>query len=230
MTTWSCLRIPFFSHTRDVMPTKPARQTSSTTPFAGLRALIRHDAELHPDVLADELRRLGFVVRSGAFGAEPDSTSDEVDILFVIATSAVAGQARCEIAATTCPVIAVLGERSPEDGAILAAGAHGLLTLPLRPLDLVRQIELAIVQHGFAEKLTAKIAHLEDNLRKRRLIERVVNALAARGLSSSEAYGRLRRKAMSSRSTVADIAADMMAAINDPDPAVRDAVVAALDR
>jgi hypothetical protein len=40
----------------------------------------------------------------------------------------------------------------------------------------------------------------------------------------------LRRKAMSSRSTVADIAADMMAAINDPDPAVRDAVVAALDR
>ena len=67
--------------------------------------------------------------------------------------------------------------------------------------------------HAQLEKLKARLAHVEGNLRARRTIEKAVRVIAeTQGLDPDEAFATLRRRAMMQRISVIELAQAIVAA------------------
>jgi len=109
--------------------------------------------------------------------------------------------AAAEIVAGGTPVVLVT---SHTDAALVErareAGVMAFLLKPLRPAELAPALDLAIARFADAQQL-------RQTLEDRKIIERAKGALMARySLSEEEAFRRLRRAAMDSRSSMVAIA------------------------
>src|SRR5438445_1578898 len=81
-----------------------------------------------------------------------------------------------------------------------AAGVMAYLLKPLRPAELAPALDLAVARFGEVRALRAR-------LDERKVIERAKGAIMRRyGLSEEDAFQRLRRAAMDSRRSMAEIA------------------------
>jgi response regulator NasT len=110
-------------------------------------------------------------------------------------------QTAAQLTAADCPVVLVT---SHTDGAVVErareAGIMAYLLKPLRPAELAPALDLAVAR--FAET-----RRLKQSLEGRKLIERAKGALMARfGLTEDEAFKRLRRAAMDSRTPMVEVA------------------------
>ncbi len=109
--------------------------------------------------------------------------------------------AAADVVAAGCPVVLFT---SHTENALVerarAAGAMAFLLKPLRPAELAPALDLAIAR--FAEA-----RNLRTRLDERKVIERAKGALMRRyGLNEEDAFQRLRRAAMDSRRSMAEIA------------------------
>ncbi|PYO01426.1 MAG: response regulator [Candidatus Rokuibacteriota bacterium] len=100
-----------------------------------------------------------------------------------------------------CPV--VLFTSRSDDSLVeraRAAGVMAYLLKPLRPAELAPALDLAVARFGEVRALRAR-------LDERKVIERAKGAIMRRyGLSEEDAFQRLRRAAMDSRRSMAEIA------------------------
>lgn len=94
--------------------------------------------------------------------------------------------------------------------AVSAAGAAGVLDLPLRPVAIAAQIEMAQARMSREQRLESKLGLLERTLKSRREIEKATLLMAAsRDISTPEAYQVLRRAAMARRKSIAELAQEI---------------------
>lgn len=94
--------------------------------------------------------------------------------------------------------------------AVSAAGAAGVLDLPLRAVAIAAQIEMAQARISREQRLESKLGLLERTLKSRREIEKATLLMAAsRDISTPEAYQALRRAAMARRKSIADLAQEI---------------------
>lgn len=108
--------------------------------------------------------------------------------------------------------IAILDAESPTIlETLLASNVQGILTKPIRNFGILAQLTLAASRHGYLHRLADRIAHVESNLRARRIIEKATTVLMERqGIDSDAAYETLRREAMKRRTTVGSMAAALL--------------------
>ncbi len=106
-----------------------------------------------------------------------------------------------------CPVVLLTHHTGAEVIArARVAGVMAYLLKPLRPAELAPTLDLAVARFRDAEQLRRK-------LDERKLIERAKGVLMLRhALTEDEAFGRLRRAAMDSRRTMAEVARDVLTA------------------
>src|SRR5881296_1658771 len=105
------------------------------------------------------------------------------------------------IATTDCPVV-LFTSHTGDDFVerARAAGVMAYLLKPLRPAELAPALDLAVARFGEVKALRAR-------LDERKVIERAKGAIMRRyGLSEEDAFQRLRRAAMDSRRSMAEIA------------------------
>jgi AmiR/NasT family two-component response regulator len=87
------------------------------------------------------------------------------------------------------------------------AGAMAYLVKPLSPSDLGPAIEVAIARREQMRQLAAEATDARQRLADRGLVERAKGRLQAEGgLTEAEAFAWLRRQAMDTRSTLAQVA------------------------
>lgn len=93
------------------------------------------------------------------------------------------------------------------------AGAVGYLVKPVAPTDLMPAIELALARFRDIEALNTKVAALNQQLEARKVIDRAKALLTARmGFDDEQAYRWLQRTAMDRRTSMAAVAAELLAA------------------
>lgn len=93
------------------------------------------------------------------------------------------------------------------------AGAMAYLVKPFERTDLVPAIEMAASRYAEIISLEREVADLQQRLQVRKLVDRAKGLLMSeRGLSEPEAFRWIQRSAMDRRATMADVAADIIAA------------------
>lgn len=93
------------------------------------------------------------------------------------------------------------------------AGAMAYLVKPFERTDLVPAIEMAASRYAEIISLEREVADLQQRLEVRKLVDRAKGLLMSeRGLSEPEAFRWIQRSAMDRRATMADVAADIIAA------------------
>lgn len=93
-----------------------------------------------------------------------------------------------------------------------AAGACGYLVKPFTSSDLTPAVEVAVARWGQVQGLSAQVATLRQRLTDRDTVDAAKARLQATfGMSEPEAFALLRRQAMDSRLTLAEVAAQVLA-------------------
>jgi len=93
------------------------------------------------------------------------------------------------------------------------AGAMAYLVKPFERKDLVPAIEMAASRYAEIISLEREVADLQQRLEVRKLVDRAKGLLMTeQGLSEPEAFRWIQRSAMDRRATMADVAADIIAA------------------
>lgn len=93
------------------------------------------------------------------------------------------------------------------------AGAMAYLVKPFERTDLVPAIEMAASRYAEISSLEREVADLQQRLEVRKLVDRAKGLLMSeQGLSEPEAFRWIQRSAMDRRATMADVAADIIAA------------------
>ena len=143
----------------------------------------------------------GEAMRRGDAKALVERTRADVAIFAVGLPDGDGIDAAADAAGAGCPV--VLFTSRTDDGLVeraRAAGVMAYLLKPLRPAELAPALDLAVARFGEVKSLRAR-------LDERKVIERAKGALMRRyGLSEEDAFQRLRRAAMDSRRSMAEIA------------------------
>lgn len=107
-------------------------------------------------------------------------------------------------------MLTAFSQRELVDRAV-EAGVMGYIVKPFSQGDLSPAIEIARSRwrelHGAESRATA----LEQRLAARTLIDRAKAQLQARGMSEADAFRHLQRAAMDSRTSMAQVAADLLA-------------------
>ncbi len=92
------------------------------------------------------------------------------------------------------------------------AGALAYLVKPFHRNELVPAIELALARFTELVALSEQTEHLTNQLEARKVIDRAKGALMdAHGLTENDAFLFIQRTAMTSRSTMAEVAAGILA-------------------
>lgn len=92
------------------------------------------------------------------------------------------------------------------------AGVGSYVVKPVSPGDLVPAIEMAIARRQEVAQLSGRVEHLAAQLEARKSIERAKALVQARlGLDEEQAYRWLQRTAMGRRTSIAAIAAELLA-------------------
>lgn len=92
-----------------------------------------------------------------------------------------------------------------------ALGLHGAVFKPFRIAALQAQLAIAQAHEAYRRRLLDKVAHLETQLRARRLIEHATRILmVVHEIGPQQAYERLRKRAMSQRLTLVEAALQLV--------------------
>ena len=87
------------------------------------------------------------------------------------------------------------------------AGALAYLVKPFQKSDLVPALELAYARHRELQALGSEVRSLEERLESRKLIDRAKGRLMdANGLTESEAFSFIQKRAMNDRVRMRDVA------------------------
>lgn len=174
----------------------------------GLRVVVIHAPDPEGVDLVGHLRRIGCQVE--AIWPIPES-ADGADVV-VLATdheSKSAIQRLIKSFGGTAPtMIAVVGYEDPSIlQIVLEAGAHAVIERPVRPFGLLTQLTVARSLWLERQAAARQIQKVERKLAGLQNIQRAKSILmAAQGLSEEEAHQTIRRKAMSKRVPVEDMA------------------------
>ena len=184
----------------------------------GARVLVVEDEAIIRMDLVEMLRDLGYDVvgEAGDGVAAVDlaqSLSPDV-VLMDIAMPRMDGLAAAEeIAAIDGPAVVMVTAFSQEQAVQRAAqvGAMAYLVKPLSPSDVGPAIEVAMARREQMRQLTREATDARQRLADRGLVERAKGRLQAdRGVSEAEAFAWLRREAMDTRSTLAEVASRLL--------------------
>jgi AmiR/NasT family two-component response regulator len=97
------------------------------------------------------------------------------------------------------------------------AGAIGYLVKPFQKSDLVPAIEVALARHAELAAVRKETATLSDRLATRKAVDRAKGRLMdSRGLSESEAFRLIQKRAMDERRSMRAVAEDVLRAGEDP--------------
>lgn len=127
------------------------------------------------------------------------------------ATRAIAADRRTAVVLLTAFSQRELVERATD------AGAMAYLVKPYQRAELVPAIETALARFRELRALGDQVGELADQLEVRKLVDRAKGRLIDEfGMAESEAFRFLQRSAMSSRRTMAEVAADVIAGVLVP--------------
>lgn len=179
-----------------------------------VRVLVAEDEALIRLDLVECLRDLGYEVVAEAGDGETAlrlATSVPVDVaLLDISMPLLDGLSVAQELSTqgTCAVVVVtaFSQRDVVARAV-AAGAMAYVVKPFTPADLAPAIELARTRFAELRALQDNVGELTDRLAARKVIERAKSALVqAYGMSESDAFRFLQKKAMDDRVPMATVA------------------------
>ena len=91
------------------------------------------------------------------------------------------------------------------------AGVLGYLLKPFQKSELVASIEVCAQRQRERQALAAEVRSLEERLAARVVIDRAKARLMEGGASEADAFAQIQRRAMDNRSTMAAVAAEMLA-------------------
>lgn len=125
----------------------------------------------------------------------------------ITATEAITAEQQCAVVVLTAFSQRDLVERAR------AAGATNYLVKPVAPSDLVPAIELALAKAREIAGLNDQVEALQRQLAARKQIDRAKALLQARhGFDDEKAYRWLQRTAMDRRTSMAEVAAELLSA------------------
>jgi response regulator NasT len=91
------------------------------------------------------------------------------------------------------------------------AGAMGYLVKPFQKSDLIPAIDIALARHVELKALREESASLEDQLATRKVLDRAKGKLIdAQGMSESDAFRYLQKKAMNERRSMRQVAEEIL--------------------
>jgi two-component system, response regulator PdtaR len=171
------------------------------------RVALVHPMDEDGQVLDRQLRRIGCQI--SCHWPYPRTVPD-IDVLLLLLSSDTEWNLAEQLGQQTRKfgLIAIVGYESP----ILLQNisdlnVHGVLTKPIRPLGMLSALVAAISTFQYEQRLTARIAKLDETLKMRRLIERAVKVLALRrNMQEDDAYSFVRRQAMNKQISLSEIA------------------------
>jgi AmiR/NasT family two-component response regulator len=112
------------------------------------------------------------------------------------------------------PVVALTAYDNPDlvEEAI-AAGVSAYLVKPVSPRQVDLALRLAVSRHEEFEAMRAEVGRLAEALETRKLVERAKGILMSRsGLSESEAFARIQRRARNANRRLAEVARQIIEA------------------
>lgn len=184
-----------------------------------VRVLVAEDEALIRLDLVESLRELGYDVVAEAGDGESAlrlASSIPVDVaLLDVSMPLLDGLSVAQelTSQRICAVVVVTAFSQREVVArAVAAGAMGYVVKPFTPADLAPAIELARTRFAELRALQDNVGELADRLAARKTIERAKAALvAAYGMSESDAFRFLQKKAMDDRLPMATVAERILA-------------------
>ena len=183
-----------------------------------VRILVAEDESLIRLDLVEMLGELGYeVVEQVSNGqAAVDRAADLLpDVCFLDVAMPVRDglSAAEEIIAARYSAVVMVTAFSQQDiiARAASAGVMGYLVKPFTKADLAPAIEMAVARWQQMRHLEGELDDLSERLSARDIVERAKARLQAdHGMSESEAFALLRRQAMDSRVTLAEVAASVL--------------------
>ena len=116
--------------------------------------------------------------------------------------------ARQVMAAVPCPIVLLTSHADPDVAArAVHAGVLGFLVKPLRPAELAPALDVAVSRFRDLEAARLENEALRRKLESRKLVDRAKGLLMTQlGMSEPEAFRRIQKTAMDSRTTMAEVA------------------------
>jgi AmiR/NasT family two-component response regulator len=174
----------------------------------GLRVLVIHQPDPEGVELVDHLRRIGCQVE--ASWPIPDAAdSADVIVLAIDHESRAPIQRLCRSFNGSLPtMIAVVGYEDPSIlQIVLDAGVHAVIERPVRPFGLLTQLTVARSLWLERQQAARQLQKVERKLAGWQNIQRAKSILmSAQGLTEEEAHQTIRRKAMSKRVPIEEMA------------------------
>lgn len=184
---------------------------------APARILLVDDDRLILATLGGELTARGFEVTTAASGEESVRLASEHPFDLVIMDIRMPGMSGAEAArairrSNSVPLLflTALDERAIVEEAV-SEGALGYLVKPVGASQLAAAVDVALARAADLENLKASEENLQTALAGKRSVSVVVGMLMERyGVSSKEAFERLRRYSRAHQRKVADVAAEVL--------------------
>lgn len=172
-----------------------------------LKVSVFHQSDADGVDLVDHLRRIGCQVEA-AWPIPDQARGSDVVVLAVDHESRAAIQRLRRSFDTAPTVIAVIGYENPSMlQIVLEIGADAVIERPVRPFGLLTQLTVARSLWLERRKAARQIQKAEQKLAGFQNIQRAKSILiAAQGLSEEEAHQMIRRKAMSKRVPIEEMA------------------------
>jgi AmiR/NasT family two-component response regulator len=189
---------------------KPVNTVSSRGHLANLNLTVCAEPDAEGEQLMRELRRTrANVVRHWPM---PRTLSVEPDVLFCEFASDLANRLPWNPGEPLCALVILLPQSGAYDpDAVCKCSPGAVLHRPFQPHAILTALMLARGQFQYEKRLRARIERLDENLRLLREIEEAKRILMEREqLSEQDAYGRMRSLAMKRRTTLVQLACQIV--------------------
>jgi two-component system, response regulator PdtaR len=185
-----------------------------------MRVLVAEDDPVIALGLESKLRALGheIVARVGegsAAVAEAARTAPDAILMDLVMPGVDGLEAARQVSAERpTPIVAITAYDDPHlvERAI-HAGVAGYLVKPVSASQIESALQVAVTRHAEFTALRAQVDELADALETRKVVERAKGILMDRaGLSESDAFARIQRRARDHNRTMIDVAREIIAA------------------
>ncbi|HEX3984530.1 MAG TPA: ANTAR domain-containing protein [Acidisoma sp.] len=177
--------------------------------FAGRTALIIHQRDHHSEALEAQIHRIGLTLRMQSPGARLTAEDVDVDVIFFDADTGHELLFPWGRAFPPVPLIALLASEAP--GRIewaLSQFASGFIVKPIGSGRVFQTLLVAHHMHAKMQQLRETADDLAERVRARPIVVRAaIEIMHRHDLDEVHALDRLRRAAMSARTSVESLAA-----------------------
>ena len=183
----------------------------ASTRFEGVSVAVVTARDAQGTFLIRELQRLRLQVRH--VWPSADNLPSDTDVVYCDYAVDLAHRLPWPTGEATSALVVVLPQNeSFAFEALEAATPDAVLARPFTTNAVQASLLMGRSQFRYEQRMRAKIARLEDNLRSMRVIERAKRFLiASRGLDDDEAYSYIRKEAMTRRMPVSGVAEAIVA-------------------